>query len=113
MYIEYYYLKVLLCLLTDFYYNIMVFRSYACCYKIFTHFLSGYPINPFNAKLNLICHLLALLGAHHILHVSRVRVNVDGSVAFMSVSRSLLFIFTTGLTENTQGLKVYQVVLPE
>jgi hypothetical protein len=28
-----------------------------------------------NAELNLICHLLTLLGAHHILHVSRVRVN--------------------------------------
>ena len=27
-------------------------------------------INPLNAKLNPICHLLALLGAHHILHVS-------------------------------------------
>jgi len=32
-------------------------------------------INPLNAKLNPIFHLLALLGAHHILHVSRVRVN--------------------------------------
>ena len=32
-------------------------------------------INPLNAKLNSICHLLALLGAHHILHVSRIRVN--------------------------------------
>ena len=32
--------------------------------------------NPLNAKLNPICHLLALLGAHPILHVSRVRVNV-------------------------------------
>ena len=31
-------------------------------------------INPLNAELNLICHLLALLGAHHILHVSRIRV---------------------------------------
>jgi len=30
---------------------------------------------PLNAKLNPICHLLALLGAHHILHVSRIRVN--------------------------------------
>jgi len=30
--------------------------------------------NPLNAELNKICHLLALLGAHHILHVSRVRV---------------------------------------
>jgi hypothetical protein len=32
-------------------------------------------LNPLNAKLNTICHLLALLGAHHILHVSRTRVN--------------------------------------
>jgi len=31
-------------------------------------------VNPSNAELNPICHLLALLGAHHILHVSRVRV---------------------------------------
>ena len=27
-----------------------------------------------NAELNPICHLLALLGAHHILHVSRIKV---------------------------------------
>jgi hypothetical protein len=32
-------------------------------------------INPLNAELNPICHLLALLGAHHILHVSKIRVN--------------------------------------
>jgi len=31
--------------------------------------------NPLNAELNPICHLLALLGARHILHVSRIRVN--------------------------------------
>jgi len=30
--------------------------------------------NTLNAKLNPICHLLALLGAHLILHVSRIRV---------------------------------------
>jgi len=30
--------------------------------------------NPLNAELNPICHLLALLGAHHIFHVSRIRV---------------------------------------
>ena len=30
--------------------------------------------NPLNAELNRICHLLALLGAHNILHVSRIRV---------------------------------------
>ena len=32
--------------------------------------------NPSNAELNPICYQLALLGAHHILHVSRVRVNI-------------------------------------
>jgi len=34
-----------------------------------------FSIYPLNAELNPICHLLALLGAHHILHVSRIRVN--------------------------------------
>jgi hypothetical protein len=30
--------------------------------------------SPLNAELNPICHLQALLGAHHIIHVSRERV---------------------------------------
>jgi len=30
-------------------------------------------LSPLNAKLNPICHLLALLGAQHILHVSRIK----------------------------------------
>jgi hypothetical protein len=33
--------------------------------------------NSLNAELNLICHLLALLEAHHILHVSTIRVNIN------------------------------------
>jgi len=32
--------------------------------------------NPLKAELNPICHLLALLGTHHILHVSRIRVKL-------------------------------------
>jgi hypothetical protein len=31
-------------------------------------------LNPLDAELNLICHLLALLGAHLILHISRIRI---------------------------------------
>ena len=31
--------------------------------------------NPLDAKLNPICRLLELLGTHHILHASRIRVN--------------------------------------
>jgi len=42
---------------------------------LFNYFLNA-KINPFNAELNPICHLLALLGSHHILHVSRIRVKV-------------------------------------
>ena len=33
-------------------------------------------INPFNPELNPICYLLALLGAHNFLHVSRIRVKL-------------------------------------
>ena len=31
-------------------------------------------INPLTSELNPICHLLTLLGAQHIFHVSRIRV---------------------------------------
>ena len=41
----------------------------------FPIFLSLY-INILNAELNPICHLLALLEAHHILDVSRIRVKL-------------------------------------
>jgi hypothetical protein len=47
--------------------------------KAILHVNSGHPvdfrkINPLNAQLNPIYHLLTLLGAHPILHVSGVRV---------------------------------------
>ena len=33
-------------------------------------------INPLNPELNPICYLLTLLGAHHFLHVSRIRIKL-------------------------------------
>jgi hypothetical protein len=36
-------------------------------------------LNPLNAELNPICHLLTLLGAHHILHVSMMRIKECGA----------------------------------
>jgi hypothetical protein len=33
-------------------------------------------INPLSAELNPICHLLALSGAHPIIHISRIRVKM-------------------------------------
>ena len=50
----------------------------ACRHRPYTFgcFIAGVRgrVNPSNAKLNPICHLLALVGTRHILHVSRVRV---------------------------------------
>jgi hypothetical protein len=40
------------------------------------------PFNPSNTELNPICHLMAFLGAHHILYVSRVRVKSVGASKF-------------------------------
>ena len=51
-------------------------------------------INPLNAELNPICHLLALLGDHHILHVSRITVN---NQAYILVSIPLTFHFVTAV----------------
>jgi hypothetical protein len=45
--------------------------------------------NPLNAVLNPICHLLALLETHHILHVSRIRVNIY-FVLFMIINFAFL-----------------------
>ena len=47
-----------------------------------------YPLvltKPLSAELNPICHLLALLGAHHILHISRIRVKQDDVAAELEV----------------------------
>jgi len=43
-------------------------------------------INPIHAELNPTCHFLALLGAHHILHVSRTRVKHNSNHFHMSAA---------------------------
>ena len=43
--------------------------------------------NPLNPELNPVCHLLALLGAHPILHISRIRVNA------VVINRKKLFTY--------------------
>jgi hypothetical protein len=49
----------------------------------------GRRINPLSAELNPICHLLALLGDHPILHISGVRVK---DVAETTLFVSLIFL---------------------
>jgi len=49
------------------------------CKFIMSHFRTPVKLvalNPLNPELNPICYLLALLGAHHFLHVSRIRVKL-------------------------------------
>jgi hypothetical protein len=42
-------------------------------------------INPLNAELNPIRHMLALVGARHIVHISRIRVKMSIKVDFTAV----------------------------
>jgi len=49
-----------------------IFQVYQ--YRVFLYALICDMFNPLNAELNPICHPLALLGAHHILYVSGIRV---------------------------------------
>ena len=38
--------------------------------------VNPFAVNPLSSELNPICYLLALLGVHHFLHVSRIRVKL-------------------------------------
>ena len=53
---------------------------YVACFSSMTVTVGYMALNPSNVELNPICHLLALLGAHHIFYVSGLRVN-DGLTA--------------------------------
>jgi len=52
--------------------------------------MSGYLFNPLNPELNPICYLLALLGAHHFFHVSRIRVKL------LTLRRLMSYIYIYG-----------------
>ena len=47
------------------------------CTKIKKWLAVFFNINPLNAELNPIRHLLVLVGARHMVHVSRIRVNQE------------------------------------
>ena len=49
--------------------------------------MNKHTFNPSNAELNTICHLLALLGVHHILHVSRTGVNTPKKTSLLQSTR--------------------------
>ena len=70
--------------------------------------------NPLNAELNPICHLLALLGSHHIFHVSVLRVNkpksvnknpTDATVCRYLFTAKLLYMFRVSQHPSSGVLK--------
>jgi hypothetical protein len=62
---------------------------------VFIAALTFVDINPLNAELNPIRHLLALVGARHIVHVSRIRVNyLYYRVFWHSAFQKLLYSMT-------------------
>ena len=59
--------------------TVITFLSYSNICSLYGSYIkhSIQCVNPLNPELNPICYLLALLGAHHFLHVSRIRVNEE------------------------------------
>ena len=55
--------------------------------------LTNRCVNPLNPKLNPICYLLALLGAHHFLHVSTIRVKLLTLRRLMSYIYIYIYIY--------------------
>ena len=55
-------------------------------------------LNRLNPELNPICYLLALLGAHHFLHVSRIRVKYKKSLSSSSSKQTLRYTTFTYLS---------------
>jgi len=64
------------------------------CLSITSHMHWGSEIhfNSLNTELNPICYLLALLGAHHIFHVSGLRVNMHPIKTVLSIWKSKDFL---------------------
>jgi hypothetical protein len=72
--------------------------------------------NSLNAELNLICHFLAFLGAHHILHVSRIN-HAEHCFFLNEAPRTLVEVHVlkshSDITSNQTGTlpKIYTATL--
>ena len=79
---------------------------YEYSYRVVTHHIGEdiyflfsvvtYRIDPLKPELNPICYLLALLGAHHFLHVSGVRVKLLTFRLLMSYIYIYIYIYMYG-----------------
>ena len=64
--------------------------------------------NPLNPELNPICYLLALLGAHHFLHVSRIRVKLLTFRLLMSYIYIYTYIYGAPILDVSRSHKTTQ-----
>ena len=72
--------------------------SKRCILYIYSTNIGTEYFNPLNAELTPICHLLELLGAYHIFHVSGLRVkHALYSPFFFSLQNAVCFIMLTCL----------------
>jgi hypothetical protein len=62
-------------------------------FKFYSTSQFGKIFNPLNTELNPVCHLLALLGAHHIVHVGRIRVKPSACYWIMCVFQAILISY--------------------
>ena len=65
--------------------------------------LSKTYFNSLNAELNPVCYLLALLGAHHFLHVSRIRVKSLTLRLLMSYIYIYIYIYGTPILDVSRS----------
>ena len=63
------------------------------CVNYRSHSVYQTDLNPLNRELNPICYFLALLGAHHFLHVSRIRVKLLNFRLLMSYIHIYIYIY--------------------
>ena len=79
--------------------NLLSIRELCCLWACYLYYLivptwvGIQCFNPLNTTLNPICHLLALLEAHHILHISRIRLNIYGMMSVVQLT--VLYLVAT------------------
>ena len=85
-----------------------VFDSLPAC--LFPKLLAGcrqnlvcIELNPLNSELNPICYLLALFGAHHFLHVSRIRVKLLTFRLLMSYIYIYIYIYGASILDVSRS----------
>jgi hypothetical protein len=81
-------------------------------YSLLVRKLHNEELNSINAELNPICHPLALLEAHHIFHVSRIRVNdLYSSPNVIRVSKSRRMRWVGHVARIGERRVVYRVLM--